>query len=34
VNNWPNCLIGDGKLSAEQRRIRTNIEKYNRLKTG
>ena len=34
VNNWPNRLIGDGKLPAEQRRTRTNIEKYNPLKTG
>ena len=34
MNNWPNRLIGDGKLSAEQRRTRTNIEKYNPLKTG
>ena len=34
VNNWPNRLIGDGKLPAEQRRTRTNIEKYNPVKTG
>jgi hypothetical protein len=34
VNNWPNRLIGDGKLPAGQRRTRTNIEKYNPPKTG
>jgi hypothetical protein len=29
VNNWPNRLIGDGKLPNDQRRTRTNIVKYN-----
>ena len=28
VNNWPNRLIGDGKLPKDQRRTRTNIVKY------
>ena len=34
VNNWPNRLIGDAKLPADQRRTRTNITKYNPPKTG
>jgi len=34
VNNWPNRLIGDGKLSADQRRTKTNINKYNPPKNG
>jgi len=29
VNNWPNRLIGDGKLPNDQRHTRTNIVKYN-----
>ncbi|HRP56452.1 glycosyl hydrolase [Agriterribacter sp.] len=29
TNLWPNCLIGDGKLPAEQRRTKTNIMKFN-----
>ena len=34
VNKWPNRLIGDAKLPADQRRTRTNITKYNSPKTG
>ena len=34
VNNWPNRLIGDGKLPANQRRTKTNIDKYHPPKTG
>jgi hypothetical protein len=34
VNKWPNRLIGDAKLPADQRRTRTNITKYNPPKTG
>lgn len=30
VNNWPNRLIGDGKLPEANRRTRTNIQKYYR----
>jgi hypothetical protein len=29
VNMWPNRLIGDGKLPAEQRLTRTNVVKFN-----
>ena len=28
VNLWPNRLIGDGRLSQEQRRTQTNIKKF------
>lgn len=28
-NLWPNRLIGDGRLEAEQRRTRTNVSKFN-----
>jgi hypothetical protein len=30
VNLWPNRLIGDARLSKEQRRTVTNVEKFNK----